>query len=334
MKGFRFSLETVRRLRASQLEAGQAELERVRNRRDAEHRSAQAAIAHAREAEATLVRTLREGAGGQAVRSAFEAMSALRETAERALGEAREADELVDSTRLRLTDAWRRSRSLDTLRDRALGRFRREERRREQKASDEAAGRRDPSRPIKLVLAGLLLLTFAQSGSAQAADTAGAISAPPPPASVGGGDLSVETLRLVLAELREREDRIERRERDLAQRERVADELSADAARLLAEIEAVRAEVEKRLAGSDAEGAARIGKLAKVYAEMPAAEAAQLLEELDPELATAILAKMKPKKSAAVLGRISKPHALRMSELVADPLRAVSSGASSAGRKR
>ncbi|MFQ5418360.1 MAG: MotE family protein [Myxococcota bacterium] len=145
-----------------------------------------------------------------------------------------------------------------------------------------------------------------------------------------GEEVSSESLRQLLGELRAQKQSLERRERDLEQRERVADEIAEDAQQVLSEIEAVQLSVEKMIVKSDEESVARISRLAKVYAEMPAGRAAPLLEQLDLDLATSILSKMKHKKSAAVLALMSRRNALRVSNRVAHPL----GGAVEAGSQR
>jgi flagellar motility protein MotE (MotC chaperone) len=161
-----------------------------------------------------------------------------------------------------------------------------------------------------------------------------------PPASDGvAGEctsdaVSSEALRQLLLELRAKKAGLEQRERDLEQRERVSDELARDTERVLAEIEAIRDAVETRLDVLDQQSGSRIARLAKVYAEMPPAQVAPLLEQLDLDLATAILSKMKHKKSAAVMAQLSESSALGVSNRAARPLEgAVASDSRTAGRK-
>ena len=319
MKGFRFRLDSVRKLRAAELEAREVELDQARKRSEVERTAAAAAADRVGSAGAALVRSLASGIGGEALRSALEARETLRGAADQAARNAEEAAALEDTARENVLDAWRRNQSLETLRSRALDLWRRDVVRREQKDVDERAGRSRQGARTLLAVAALLVLAAA-SPQARSAEPADAQEDRTTAAAMAGDDISTEALRRILSELKVREQALERRERDVAQRERVADDLAADATKLLAEIEAVRTEVDKRIGSSDAAGAARISRLAKTYAEMAPSRAAPLLEDLDPDLATAIVSKMKPKKSAAVLSQMSKAHALRMSQLAANPL--------------
>jgi len=319
MKGFRFRLDSVRKLRAAELEARRVELERARKRSEAERSAADAAADRVRSADAALVRSLGSGIGGEALRSALEAREMLRRAADQAGRNAQEAVASEDAARQSVLDAWRRLRSLEMLRSQAFDLWRRDEMRREQKDSDELAGRSRQGTRTLLVAAALVVFA-AGATQARSAEPVAPKSDQATAVAVGGDDVSVEALRRILSELKVRDQALDRRERDVAQRERVADDLAADTAKLLTEIEAVRTELDARIGSSDAAGAARIGRLAKTYSEMAASRAAPLLEDLDPDLATAIVSKMKPKKSAAVLSQMSKAHALRMSQLAANPL--------------
>jgi len=318
MKGFRFRLDPLRRARDAELDAHRTALERTQQRHGADRETADAAHDQVRAAEVALARTLSAGIDGEGLRVALAARAALARAATRAREAVEASAEAEHAARAALDAAWQRSRSLDTLRARAFALWKGEQARREQREQDEGAARRRVRGALPVLAAAALLM-----GSAAVR----AQPLVPPPVANGGaadgtvtGELPEETLRRILGELRAREQALERRERDVAQRERVAEELAADARQLLAELDALRAEVDARIGGADAGGEARIGRLAKTYAEMPPAQAAPLLEDLDIELATAIVSKMKPKKSAAVLARMSPESARRISELTADPL--------------
>jgi flagellar motility protein MotE (MotC chaperone) len=124
----------------------------------------------------------------------------------------------------------------------------------------------------------------------------------------------------VLAEVRAREARLERRERDLAERERTHSELEALVAAQLQEVAEQRATMQSRIEAWQKEGGERIQQLAKIYAAMTPTKAARLIDSLEANLATQILSKMKHKKSAAVIERVSKDRALTVSRQVAHPL--------------
>lgn len=124
----------------------------------------------------------------------------------------------------------------------------------------------------------------------------------------------------LLAEIRVRQAQLDRRERDLEERERTQDELEALIEDQLQEIKQQHETIESRIAAWEKKGNPRIKRLAKIYEAMQPANAAELLERLDANLATQIIAKMKHKKSAAVIERVSKKRALTVSRQVAHPL--------------
>ena len=126
---------------------------------------------------------------------------------------------------------------------------------------------------------------------------------------------------LLLEEIRTRATALDRREREIAERERALAELEAEVAALLGEIEGVREVVELRISAWEEENGDTVRRLAKIYASMPPARAARLIEGLDLDLATQIVAKMKHKQSAQVLALIDRKRALAMSNQVVYPLR-------------
>lgn len=341
MKGFRFRLESLVTLRGAELDACHAELEQARRARDEARGLAHGERERARTGAESLALALASGIQPAALRSAHEAQHALHEASRRAEQRAEDSSVHAEGAHARVLEAWRATRMLDALRRKALRSWRRESERREQRALDDLPGRTCGGFGRKLVAVALLVLAAARTAPAEPqaepapavgleertqAPAAGIEEKAQVAAPAGGDLLPAETLSQVLSELGERERSLERRERDLEQRERVADDMAADTKRLLAEIEAIRAAIEQRLAEAEGETKARIGRLAKVYEAMPPAQAAPLLEEMEPALATAIVAKMKPKKSAAVLAAMARSHALRMSEAAADPLKGVGAG--------
>ena len=131
----------------------------------------------------------------------------------------------------------------------------------------------------------------------------------------------VPTERL-LGELRRRNDALDQRERDLGQRERSLADLEREAKSTLALLEDRRAQVESRIAVLQKLAGDGPERLAKVYAAMPAARAAELLAKLDPEVAAVVLNRMKPKLSANVMAAMDSERALQLTELAALPVAA------------
>ncbi|MDJ0847898.1 MAG: hypothetical protein QNK04_05855 [Myxococcota bacterium] len=124
----------------------------------------------------------------------------------------------------------------------------------------------------------------------------------------------------LVGELRAMKRRLAARESELDARERAAVELEAEARRLLQRVERLRAALDEQIAEWEQENDSRIARLAKVYAEMPPAKAAPLVEGLDIDLATRLLTRMKHKDSAQVMALLPNEVALRLSRRVARPL--------------
>ncbi len=139
----------------------------------------------------------------------------------------------------------------------------------------------------------------------------------------------------LLADLQARHAELDRRERAVEDRERHAADLEKVAGARLAQAEEIAAAVEQRIAGWRAEqGDKAISRLSRIYAGMPPAKAAPLLERLDLDLATRIVAKMKPGQSAALLPFLSPERSLAMSWLVAHPLALQTGGDPSAAEPK
>ncbi len=302
---FRFRLERILRLRRNELRSAEAALRHsvlaaveLESQADQDRREAvqtRAAIADALSRGAS--------ASSHAARVLqYEATDALRE---RSAVAARGARDRARVDRDVWVGAQRGVRALERLRARIRERFEREEERQGQQHLDEIASRRRDGR--RWGVAALLLLTLAAPARAQdgAADAA------------ASGALSADRL---LLEIRDRQAIFDRRERELEAREAAVSELETRVAARIEELQALRAELAEGLSSLDEESDLRVRQLAKMYAAMPPDRAAPLLEEIDRDLATAVLRRMKHKKSAAVLALLSKPAALSLSRRVALPL--------------
>ncbi|MFQ5418359.1 MAG: flagellar FliJ family protein [Myxococcota bacterium] len=142
MRGFRFRMDPILRLRAAQLEARRAELQRESLRRDADQQAADSADERARISAAALEERLAAGTTAVMFRSEAGAQVMLRDASRRAAARVLESASNVSAARERVVEAWRRSRALETLRQRSLVRWQREGEKREQRATDEVAARR------------------------------------------------------------------------------------------------------------------------------------------------------------------------------------------------
>lgn len=175
---------------------------------------------------------------------------------------------------------------------------------------------------LGIALVGVLLAVpgrGADGGHEPASPAGGTGDAPVATAPAPAATTPADVERL-LQQLGQRGAALDRREQEVAARERSIAELEAEVSRRLGELETLRGQIEARLAGFKKENGDSVQRLVKVYAEMPPAQAAHLLESLDPVLATDVVRRMKHKQAAAILALMTPATALRISELVARPL--------------
>ncbi len=134
---------------------------------------------------------------------------------------------------------------------------------------------------------------------------------PPEPAGI-----NPETLRMM--------EMIERKNRDLKQRENQMALREKNLQVLETKIKGDLAKIEQALARSEEQvGIKRdlidknVNNLVKVYSAMKSAEAARLLEKLDEGVAILIVSRMKSKTAGSVLGKMDTKVAKRISERIA-----------------
>ncbi len=140
------------------------------------------------------------------------------------------------------------------------------------------------------------------------------------PTLAAEGDTGVVAVQPLLGEIRLRQAELDRRERELAEREAAQVEIEKLIEAQLQEVAEQRETMVHRIESWDAERGVRIRQLSKIYAAMKPNKAARLLEGLEANLATQILSKMKHKSSAAIFERIESGRALAVSRKVAHPL--------------
>ncbi len=300
----RFRLASVLRVRRHELDlaaARMAECERQLRRAEA---LCGAVRQRAQSSARAYLQQLRRGAGSPLLRFSAASLGHCAVEIEAAEQTRSAAASAVAHHRRLLLEARRRVRSLEQLEALHKERERRVREEAEQRLLDESALRRFARRLAVVVL----LATLAVPSAPWAEEE---------PVPEMASDYGVTNL---LTEIRAREAELDRRERELDDREHSLQALEAEATRQLAEIERIASTVEERIAAWEADNGDSVRKLAKIYAAMPPTRAAQLLEELEVELATQIVARMKDKKSAAVLAQISERRALSMSRRVAHPL--------------
>ncbi len=130
----------------------------------------------------------------------------------------------------------------------------------------------------------------------------------------------------LLDEIYKRQKELTESERDVTRREVAITELERLIEEQIVILEEGRQEIEERITAWEAKGGDRSKKLGKVYAAMPAAKAARLLEKLDLDLAVAVLTGMKQKSSAQILAAMPSPRALVISKRMLRPLSAPPAG--------
>lgn len=186
---------------------------------------------------------------------------------------------------------------------------------------------------LRTTVFGLLILIVVQPAMA-AKDSPGASSSlgkasQVKDASSGSKMALSQGLDRLLDEIYKRRKELTEGERELARREVAVGELEALIEERIAILEKNRQEIEERITAWEGKDGDRAKKLSKVYAAMPAAKAARLLEKLDLDLAVAVLSGMKQKDSAQILALIPSTRALTMSKRMLRPL-----GAPPAGRAK
>ncbi len=141
MRGFRFRLESILRLRSSELDVRRAELQREISDRERAVAEAASSERQARAAGVELLESLAAGAAGDELRAGAAAQDRLQAESRRARGDAEALDERAEAARSELVEAWKRLRTLEIVRKRAVDVWRREWERREQRSADELAAR-------------------------------------------------------------------------------------------------------------------------------------------------------------------------------------------------
>jgi flagellar motility protein MotE (MotC chaperone) len=124
---------------------------------------------------------------------------------------------------------------------------------------------------------------------------------------------SVEERRL-LTEFKESRERLQEKEKNLRKRELELNILEAEVDKKLEQMEALSRRLEEMLSQKDAREQERINQLSQMYNRMESARAAQILLEVDTELAVGILGGMKARSAGAVLENMEGEKAARISK--------------------
>lgn len=121
-------------------------------------------------------------------------------------------------------------------------------------------------------------------------------------------DVSDEELEL-LQRLMERREALERRARNLDQRETLLAATEARIADKMGELKALQALIESLLVQHDEQEEARLASLVKIYESMKPKEAARIFDDLDMVVLLEVIGRMKERKSAPILAKMDPRRA-------------------------
>jgi len=123
---------------------------------------------------------------------------------------------------------------------------------------------------------------------------------------------------LLLRDLRNRSNSLDRRGHALDERAAVLAGLETEVAAELVRLEALRAELLELLSGQRAALEQRVKKLSRMVDQMKAKDAAELLAGIDQGVALQVLQKLKPKQAGKVLGAMPPVKAQRLADKLAE----------------
>ncbi|MFO7766004.1 MAG: hypothetical protein R6V33_06200 [Pelovirga sp.] len=128
---------------------------------------------------------------------------------------------------------------------------------------------------------------------------------------------SVEERR-ILADIRERDERLTEREEQLEKRELQLKTLQAEVDKKIAAMQELRTELNQLLDRQDAAEADRIYELSLIYERMNPQQAAVLISELETRTAVDLLLGIKKKTAGQIMERLNEETAIRLSKAFTD----------------
>jgi flagellar motility protein MotE (MotC chaperone) len=174
-----------------------------------------------------------------------------------------------------------------------------------------------------LVICSLLLASAAirvggEAGKAVAVES----SLPAVPAGVSHADAAEarvdrEGIQQMLAAFQEREQRIERLERQLEVRKKALAVADQEVSRRLAALESAEDSLRSVLAIADSAAEDDLARLTSVYENMKPKDAAALFEEMEPVFAAGFLGRMRPDAAAEVMAGLAPKTAYTISVILA-----------------
>lgn len=140
--------------------------------------------------------------------------------------------------------------------------------------------------------------TVAQGPSPGGSSGGPAPSAAPPPDNAALGPVKNEEL---LQHFAERRAEIEKRTKEIEQREALLSAAEKRIDQKVQEMEKVRGDIQKLMRQGDEKQAAQLESLVKIYETMKPKEAARIFEELDMSVLLGVIERMKETKTAPIL---------------------------------
>jgi flagellar motility protein MotE (MotC chaperone) len=113
----------------------------------------------------------------------------------------------------------------------------------------------------------------------------------------------------VLEALAARRTALEKREKDMNDREALIKAAELRVEQKIGELNALRADIEKLLKRQNAEQEAQLGNLVKIYETMKPKDAARIFDEMDMAVLLEVLERMKAQKTAPIMAAMSSRKA-------------------------
>lgn len=146
---------------------------------------------------------------------------------------------------------------------------------------------------------------------------AGEHAAGEPSGSPSDGTFTPKDMEL-LQRLAERREQLDQREKDLDQREAMLQVATQHLDQKLAEMQDLRKQLEGMVNQVNADQAAQIDSLVKIYEAMKPADAARIFETMDDKVLINVVSRMKEGKTALVLAALSPKRAEQITMMLVE----------------
>ncbi len=172
--------------------------------------------------------------------------------------------------------------------------------------------------PVQLILLAFLLSAGLRLGTHGMAIAESLVSEPdkalaPEPAQCE----SPPDVAPLLASIKERQDQLEKREREMAERRLTLDQIEKRIAAEMADLKAAQEKLAGTLAIADSAAENDLNRLTEVYENMKPKNAAGIFETMDMSFAAGFLSRMKPQSAAGILSEMSAEKAYAISVVMA-----------------